>query len=102
MGHYKPVEENVTEDIERFRQRTLVVLPIDNPEIRDIEVNVLKGVTDDIYEQVFLVRNVSNSDTGEIVDGSLYVDFAMSTPGIRIISATGKQAKVNESIIESL
>lgn len=88
VGHYKPVDEMETNDTERFRQRTLVVLPIDNPDIRDIEVNVLKGITDEIYEQVFLVRNVSNSDAGEIVDGSLYVDFAMATPGIRIISRT--------------
>ncbi|XP_045158947.2 uncharacterized protein LOC123524664 isoform X2 [Mercenaria mercenaria] len=85
VGHYKPLDGSETKDTERFRQRTLVVLPIDNPDIREIEVNVLKGVTDDVYEQVFLVRNVSKSNTMDIVDGSLYVDFAMR-PGIKIIS----------------
>lgn len=88
VGHYKPLEGTETKDTGRFRQRTLVVLPVDNPEIRDIEVNVLQGVTDDIYEQVFLVRNVSNNSVGDIVDGSLYVDFAMAS-GIKIISHEG-------------
>jgi hypothetical protein len=88
VGHYKPLDGNVSNDTERFRQRTLAVLPMNKPEICEIEVNVSKCVTDDIYEQVFLVRNVSHSNTEEIVDGSLYVDFAM-TPGIKLISQEG-------------
>lgn len=82
VGHFKPVEGTENTDSERFKQRTLVVLPIDDPEIRDIEVNVLLGVTEDIYSDVFLVRNVSTTE--EIVDGSLYIDFVMS-PGIKRI-----------------
>lgn len=85
VGHYKALDEAQAKDTERFRQRTLVVIPVDNPEIREIEVNVLQGDTDDVYERVFLVRNVSNTQTEDIVDGSLYVDFAM-TPRIKIIS----------------
>ncbi|XP_045158952.2 uncharacterized protein LOC123524665 isoform X2 [Mercenaria mercenaria] len=96
VGHYKPLDESETNDTERFRQRTLVVLPIDNPEIRDIEVNVLKGITEDIYEEVFLVRNVSHSETGALVDGSLYVDFAMS-PGIKIIPAADPKSEDSQS-----
>lgn len=83
------MDDNETNDTDRFRQRTLAVLPLDNPEIREIEVHVLKGVTEDVYEQVFLVRNVSRSSAAEIVEGSLYIDFAM-TPGIKIISHQGK------------
>lgn len=89
MGHYKPVDKNETNDTERFRERTLAVLPLDKPEIREIEVYVLKGITEDIYEQIFLVRNVSKVSSAEIVEGSLYVDFVM-TPGIRFISHQGK------------
>lgn len=85
VGHYKPLDETQTNDTERFRQRTLAVLPVGDIEVGEIEVNVLKGITEDVYEQVFLVRNVSKTNSAEIVDGSLYVDFATSS-GIKIIS----------------
>lgn len=89
MGHYKPVQENETRDTERFHQRTLAVLPLDNPEICEIKVHVLKDVSKDIYEQVFLVRNVSKTSSAEIVEGSLYIDFVIR-PQMKIISHLGK------------
>lgn len=89
VGHYKPVDENETHDTKRFRQRTLAVLPLDKREIRAIEVHVLKGVTEDIYEQVFLVRNVSKTSSAAIIEGSLYIDFVMR-PRMKIISNQGK------------
>lgn len=75
VGHYKPVEDVSSTDSERFKKRTLLVLPIDHPDIRDIEVNVLKGVDDfgDLYQDVFLVRNVSHDL--DLID-TLYVEFA--------------------------
>lgn len=86
----------MTRDTERFRQRTLAVLPLDKREIRVIEVHVLKGVKEeDIYEQVFLVRNVSKTSSAETVEGSLYIDFVMR-PRMKIISNQGKLKMEND------
>lgn len=73
-------------DSERFRRRTLVVLPLDHPDIREIEVNVLKGVDDfeDLYEEVFLVQ--SASDDIHLID-TLYVEFA-KRPGVRMLDTS--------------
>ncbi|KAL4236925.1 hypothetical protein ACF0H5_005311 [Mactra antiquata] len=83
VGHYKPIEGVENTDSDRFKKRTLIVVPLDNYEIRNIEVNVLISDPDDTYSDVFLVRNVSNTE--KIVDGSLYVDFSTSS-GIAHIS----------------
>lgn len=89
VGHYKPIEEATATatEAEGVRKRTLVVLPLDNKEIREIEVNVLKDATEEDYEKIFLVRNVSNTD--ELIDGSLYVDFVCSTSGMKFIQHKG-------------
>lgn len=83
VGHYKPVEGVPITDSEHFRKRTLIVLPLDHPDIREIEVNVLHGVDDfeDVYEEVFLVH--SASDDLHLID-TLYVEFA-KRPGIKMI-----------------
>ena len=87
VGHYKRVGKS--NDTEKFRKRTLVVLPMNNPHICETNVNVSTAVIDNMYEQVFLVRNVSNDNTEDTVDGSLYVDFRMK-PGVKLISQEGK------------
>lgn len=85
IGHYKPVNEEAFNRSGALKQRTLILLPIDNPEIRDIEVNVSNDVSEDMYEHIFQVRNVSRSEE-ELMDGALYIDFA-DCPGIRRFSS---------------
>ncbi|XP_052257765.1 titin-like isoform X3 [Dreissena polymorpha] len=79
VGHYKAVEGMETVDTDSYRKRTLVVLPLDHPEIREIEVNVLEddGDISEIYERVFNVSNISSSL--EVVD-TIYVEFCKDTP----------------------
>lgn len=89
VGHYKPVQDNTDAENRAFKKRTLIILPTDNPEIRDIEVNVLQDVTEDTYENIFLVRNVSRSQE-ELMDGALYIDFA-NCHGIRRFSSMAEQ-----------
>ncbi|XP_052257762.1 uncharacterized protein LOC127862608 isoform X2 [Dreissena polymorpha] len=83
VGHYKPVEGYGQTDTEKVKKRTLVVLPMDHPEIREIEVNVLEddGDISDIYERVFNVCNISNSL--DVVD-TIYVEFSKDTPTPKI------------------
>lgn len=93
VGHYKPIDSFCLEDTESFRLRTLVVIPLDIPDVREIEVNVLEGLTEDIYSDNFHITNVSRDL--ELVDGSLYIDFAMHPRITRLESrcgiAVGKQ-----------
>jgi len=86
VGHYKPIDGATNSDSERFRKRTLLVLPLDHHDIREIEVNILHGVDDfeDLYQDVFLVH--SASDDIHLVD-SLYVEFA-KRPGVKILDAS--------------
>ncbi|XP_052274788.1 uncharacterized protein LOC127874472 isoform X2 [Dreissena polymorpha] len=79
VGHYKAVEGMETVDTDSYRKRTLVVLPLDHPDIREIEVNVLEddGDISEIYEKVFNVSNISSSH--EVVD-TIYVEFCKDTP----------------------
>ncbi|KAH3693894.1 uncharacterized protein LOC127862607 isoform X2 [Dreissena polymorpha] len=83
VGHYKPVEGYGPTDTKKVKKRTLVVLPMDHPEIREIEVNVLEdgGDISDIYERVFNVCNISNSL--DVVD-TIYVEFSKDTPTPKI------------------
>ena len=85
VGHYKAEGEADTED--GITSRSLVVLPIDNLEICEIQVHVLQRATDEDYEQIFLVRNVSKKDL-EVVDGTLYVDFLVDNGPKRVSAAT--------------
>ncbi|KAL4236927.1 hypothetical protein ACF0H5_005313 [Mactra antiquata] len=91
VGHYKPVTEYNDFEVsaDGVKQRTLILLPTDNPDIKDIEVNVLKDFNDDVYEDIFMVRNVSRSKR-EVMDGALYIDFA-DCPGIRRFSSFSDQ-----------
>ncbi|KAH3698197.1 hypothetical protein DPMN_085716 [Dreissena polymorpha] len=79
VGHYKAVKGMETVDTDSYRKRTLVVLPLDHPEIREIEVNVLEddGDISEIYEKVFSVSNISSSL--DVVD-TIYVDFWKEPP----------------------
>ncbi|KAH3693888.1 uncharacterized protein LOC127862612 [Dreissena polymorpha] len=85
VGHYKAVEGMETVDTDSYRKRTLVVLPLDHPEIRDIEVNVLEddGDISEIYEKVFNVSNISSSH--EVVD-TIYVEFYNNTPSPKMFN----------------
>lgn len=85
VGHYKAVEGMDTVDTDSYRKRTLVVLPLDHPEIREIEVNVLEddGDISEIYERVFQVSNISSSL--EVVD-TIYVEFCKDGPSPKMFN----------------
>ncbi|XP_052776405.1 uncharacterized protein LOC128214148 isoform X2 [Mya arenaria] len=93
VGHYKPVGDVESGDSKHFKRRTLIVLPLDHPEIREVEVNVLEGQAD-LYEEVVSVQNIS-SDM-DVVD-SLYVEFRTEFPALRRFTFTEEDdASVSE------
>ncbi|XP_052257644.1 uncharacterized protein LOC127862522 isoform X2 [Dreissena polymorpha] len=101
VGHYKPVEGLDTGDSERFRKRTLVVIPLDHPEIREIQVHALEDDAEisAIYEKVFNVYNISSSH--EVVD-AIYVEYfkeAPSTMFIRVDSPTSNTERVTSEVL---
>ena len=67
VGHYRPIE-----GYEDKGRRTLIVLPLDDSEIRGIEVSVLTEEAN-VYGDITSVRNVTSDY--EAING-LYVEFA--------------------------
>ena len=93
IGHYKPLEDLSTQpaDSESLVRRSLAVLPLDNPLIREIQVHVLQDTDEEVYDDIFLVTNKS-SQMNEFLDGTLYVDFS-KRPGPRRLSVIPKKMK---------
>ncbi|KAK3600681.1 hypothetical protein CHS0354_029545 [Potamilus streckersoni] len=78
IGFYKGLD-NGSKTETSFCRRPIVVLPLDSPEIKNIEVSVpdIPQEEKDIYEFV-MTSNFSRDNTCDIaiVDGSLYAEFA--------------------------
>ena len=85
IGHYKEPEETRNPS-EKFCKRTLVVIPLDSLNIREITVRVrLSNAEEDPIYEPFLVRNV-NADKSDYVDMAegLYVEFVKRPRIIRL------------------
>ncbi|XP_033738463.1 uncharacterized protein LOC117326014 [Pecten maximus] len=80
IGHYKPPEVEATNDTYRC-QRTLVIIPLDSPTAKDIEVRVSLNAQDDDDYELVMARNFStrNAVNEENIDGTIYMDF-LKTP----------------------
>ena len=93
IGHYKEPEERPNQS-EKFCKRTLVVIPLDSPNIREITVRVRISENPDndkIYES-FLVRNVNaDKDYVDMAEG-LYVEF-VKRPRIIRLKEDGDESK---------
>ena len=116
VGHYKPVAEvdNVAETEEKtdkknedkekdndtentdsseadsdnkdVRKRTVVVIPVDNPEIGEIPVNVCEGDVLTIYESLVNIKSVT--EAREMVQENLCLDFEVK-PGMKLLATDG-------------
>ncbi|XP_067677953.1 uncharacterized protein [Haliotis asinina] len=72
FGHYKGMTGDPNS---KFCRRSAVVIPLDNPEISEIEVQTPEYMDSDDYE-LFVLQNFSESAaTPEFIEGTLYVDF---------------------------
>lgn len=72
FGHYKGMTGDPNS---KFCRRSAVVIPLDNPEISEIEVQTPEYMDSDDYE-LFVLQNFSESAaTPDFVEGTLYVDF---------------------------
>ncbi|XP_021341082.1 uncharacterized protein LOC110442013 isoform X2 [Mizuhopecten yessoensis] len=80
IGHYKPPEQEELKT-QSLCQRTLIIIPLDSPTAREIEVRVPLDVEDDDQYELVLARNFSqmNIISEENIDGTIYVDF-LKTP----------------------
>ena len=79
IGHY--TEPGQSGKIDKFCKRTLVVIPLDSPGIREISVKVHLGEEDDPVYEPFLVRNVKADQS--MAEG-LYVEFLKKPRIIRL------------------
>ncbi|XP_046544787.1 uncharacterized protein LOC124254989 isoform X2 [Haliotis rubra] len=76
FGHYKGMTGDPNS---KFCRRSAVVIPLDNPEISEIEVQTPEYMDSDDY-QLFVLQNFSESAvTPDFVEGTLYVDFLRTT-----------------------
>lgn len=82
VGHYKPVYGAET-DTEATRKRTVIVLPVDNPDIGEIEVNIYDGDVLTIYDKLVNIQSVA--DVRDMVKDTLCVDFSVN-PSIKLIA----------------
>lgn len=85
IGHYtEPGETN--KPSAKFCKRTLIVIPLDSLEIREITVRVrISNAEDDPIYEPFLVQNVNagKSDYVDVAEG-LYVEFLKRPRIIRL------------------
>ena len=72
LGHYKSMSKDPST---RFCRRSAVILPMDNPDIANIEVQVPMYMDTDDYE-IFVLNHFSESDVSQPVEGLLYIDFS--------------------------
>ncbi|XP_069127603.1 uncharacterized protein [Argopecten irradians] len=80
IGHYKP-PEMTSIDTTRRCQRTLVIIPLESPTAKEIEVRVALNNEDDDDYELIMARNFSNTNAvnEENIDGTIYMDF-LKTP----------------------
>lgn len=85
VGHHKPVEE--ISERTSFCERSLVLLPLDNPIVDEIEVLTPSKKDTEEYE-ILLTKNFSNKNVnmGQFDDGGLYLEMRSTTPKIQRFS----------------
>ncbi|XP_041353855.1 uncharacterized protein LOC121371783 [Gigantopelta aegis] len=77
VGHYKAMDKNPSS---KFHRRSAVVLPMDNDDIANIEVQV-PMYTDTADYEIFVLNHFSECNVNETVEGLLYIDFSKN-PGV--------------------
>lgn len=84
IGHYTEPGQS-RKASEKFCKRTLVVIPLDLPGVREISIKVHIGEEDDPIYEAFLVKNVNadKTDSVDIAEG-LYVEFLKKPRIIRL------------------
>lgn len=92
VGHYKPLEE-VEEQQQDTRKRTMIVLPLDS-EIGSITVVVAQNSDEAVYDDILKMFRTPDDNFD---DGALYVDFAMDTGIRRICHDTYERPDQNPS-----
>ncbi|XP_060576154.1 uncharacterized protein LOC132733515 isoform X2 [Ruditapes philippinarum] len=124
VGHYKPItdlekteeagdigaEKNENADSENtgtentegseagnkdVRKRTVVVIPVDDPEIGEIPVNVCEGDVLTIYESLVNIKSVT--EARDMVAQTLCLDFEVK-PGMKLITANEEDSKKYENV----
>ncbi|OWF36179.1 uncharacterized protein LOC110442008 [Mizuhopecten yessoensis] len=79
IGHYKP-PESVANNTKYQCQRTLVMIPLNSPTARDLNVRISLNTQDDDDYELLMARNFSQKDVSEgDIDGTVYMDF-LKTP----------------------
>ena len=77
VGHHKPqIPECLKNEYSKYVRRSIVLLPLSRDAVNEIEVNIPIYSEPDEYE-LLVISNFSQKSLNEdIIDGSLYVEFA--------------------------
>ncbi|CAG2240044.1 unnamed protein product [Mytilus edulis] len=106
VGHHKPqlpyMPESLRIENEKYVHRSIVLLPLSRDAVNEIEVNVPIYSEPDEYE-LLAVRNFSQTSPNmDVIDGSLYLEFAKNPRSFYVIDDTeGGETKRSSFIPEA-
>lgn len=86
VGHHKPqIPECLKNEYGKYVHRSIVLLPLGRDAVNEIEVNVPIYSEPDEYE-LLVIRNFSQkSPSAEIIEGTLYLEFAKNPRSFYVI-----------------
>ena len=86
VGHHKPqIPECFKNEHSKYVRRSIVLLPLSRDAVNEIEVNIPIYSEPDEYE-LLVISNFSQKSLNEdIIDGSLYVEFAKHPRSFHVI-----------------
>lgn len=105
VGHHKPqlpyMPESLRAENEKYVHRSIVLLPLSRDAVNEIEVNVPIYSEPDEYE-LLAVRNFSQTSPNmDVIDGSLYLEFAKNPRSFYVIDDTEEETTRPLSIPEA-
>jgi hypothetical protein len=86
VGHHKPqIPECLKKEYSKYVRRSIVLLPLSRDAVNEIEVNIPIYSEPDEYE-LLVISNFSQKSLNEdIIDGSLYLEFAKNPRSFYVI-----------------
>ena len=95
VGHHKPqIPECLKKEYSKYVRRSIVLLPLSRDAVNEIEVNIPIYSEPDEYE-LLVISNFSQKSLNEdIIDGSLYLEFAKNPRSFYVIE--GEEVHLNE------
>lgn len=86
VGHHKPqIPECLKKEYGKYVRRSVVLLPLSRDAVNEIEVNVPVYLEPDDYAFLVASNFSQKSPNDDIIDGSLYLEFAKNPRSVYVI-----------------